>query len=276
MTRFRAVVLAGHRGGGSDPLARARGAAHRALLDVCGVPMLVRVVRALRRARAVERIWVSIGEPEALETQPELAALRAAGELEAHRSLASPSRSALDLLDRLGPGEPVLVTTADHPLLTPAIVDCFTDAAAGSDADVLVGAVSGALVRARYPETVRTWVRLRDGDWSGANLYALRTPAARSAVEFWTRAEQLRKRPWRLVGVFGPATLALFALRRLDLEAGLARVSAAMGVRVRAVSLPFAEAAIDVDRPADLELVTRIFREAARAGSCGPPGAANA
>lgn len=274
--RFRAVVLAGHRGGGSDPLARAQGAAHRALLEVCGVPMLVRVVRALRRARAVERIWVSIGEPEALEAQPELAALRAAGELEVHKSLASPSRSALDLLDRLGPGEPVLVTTADHPLLTPAIVDCFTGAAASSDADVLVGAVSGALVRARYPETVRTWVRLRDGDWSGANLFALRTPAARRAVEFWIRAEQLRKHPLRLVGVFGPVTLVLFALRRLDLETGLARVSAAMGVRVRAVPLPFAEAAIDVDRLADLELVTRIFRDAARAEPCAPSGVANA
>ncbi len=276
MTRFRALVLAGHRGGGSDPLARARGAEHRALLDVCGVPMLVRVVRTLRRARAVERIWVSIGEPEALEAQPELAALRAAGELEVHASLSSPSRSALDLLDRLGPGGPVLVTTADHPLLTPAIVDCFTDAAAGSDADVLVGAVSGALVRARYPETARTWLRLRGGDWSGANLYALRTPAARRAVEFWVRAEQLRKRPWRLAGVFGPVTLALFALRRLDLDSGLARVSAAMGVRVRAVPLPFPEAAIDVDRQADLDLVTRIFREAGSAETPAPPGTANA
>jgi hypothetical protein len=37
-----------------------------------------------------------------------------------------------------------------------------------------------------------------------------------------------------------------------------------MGVRVRAVRMPWAEAAIDVDRPADLELVNRILAEQER------------
>ena len=57
----------------------------------------------------------------------------------------------------------------------------------------------------------------------------------------------------------GPSTLLAFALRRLDLDAALERVSHAMQVRVEAVRLPFAEAAIDVDRPSDLALVTRIL-----------------
>jgi hypothetical protein len=39
----------------------------------------------------------------------------------------------------------------------------------------------------------------------------------------------------------------------------MARVSRALGAEIRAVPLPFAEAAIDVDRPTDLELVTRIL-----------------
>jgi GTP:adenosylcobinamide-phosphate guanylyltransferase len=253
--------MAGHRGGGGDALARACGARHRALLDVGGVPMLVRVLRALLGARGIGRIVVSIGEPDALEAEPLLAELLAEGRLETHRSLDSPSRSALDLLDRLGDAGPLLVTTADHPLLTAEIVDHFAAEAERGAADVAFGAVAGSLVRARYPSSVRTWVRLADGDWSGANLFALRTPAARRAVEFWTRVDRLRKRPWRLVSAFGPSTLALFALRRLDLASGLERVSRRIGARVQLVALPFAEAAIDVDRLGDLELVTRILRE---------------
>ncbi len=278
MAGYEAVVLAGHRGGGQDALARARGVPHRALLEVGGVPMLLRVVRALRATPGVGRIVVSIGEPEALRSQPELAALVAEGGLEPHRSLDSPSRSTLDVLEQLGPERPVLVTTADHPLLTPAIVGHFVAGAERSGADLAVGAVAGERVRSDYPSAVRTWVRLRDGDWSGANLFALRTPAARRAVEFWRRTEQLRKRPWRLVSAFGPGTLLLFLLRRLDLEAGLARVSDRLGVRVDLVSLPFAEAAIDVDRPADLELATRILRERDLASSAppAPSGVANA
>jgi len=269
-----ALVLAGRRGSAADPLAEATGSRHRALLPICGVPMLVRVVRALREARSVGQILVSIGEPEALEAEPELAALLAQGALGVHRSLDSPSRSVLDVLGGAAGRGPLLVTTADHPLLTGGIVDHVNAAALRSQADVLVGAVGAELVRARYPSSVRTWIRLRDGDWSGANLFVLRTPEARRAAEFWVRVEQFRKRPWRLVGAFGPLTLALFALRRLDLEAGLARVSRAIGARVEVVPLPFPEAAIDVDRPADLELASRILRADQAAREAAPPGTA--
>jgi hypothetical protein len=122
-----------------------------------------------------------------------------------------------------------------------------------------VGLVRAEVVRARYPESVRTYLRLGAGAYSGANLFAFLTPTARRAAAFWVRAEQFRKRPWRLASAFGPVSLLLYAAGRLDLDAALERVSRAMGVRVRAVLLPFAEAAIDVDRPADLALVERIL-----------------
>jgi hypothetical protein len=64
------------------------------------------------------------------------------------------------------------------------------------------------------------------------------------------RAERFRKRPWRLVSTFGPLSLALFALRRLDIDRALERASRAIGARVAAIRLPFAEAAVDVDRAA--------------------------
>jgi hypothetical protein len=54
-------------------------------------------------------------------------------------------------------------------------------------------------------------------------------------------------------------TLLLFGLRRLGLEAALERASRVIGCRVRSVPLPFAEAAIDVDRPSDLDLASEIL-----------------
>jgi GTP:adenosylcobinamide-phosphate guanylyltransferase len=267
-----ALVLAGTRGEG-DPLARAQAARHRALIDVAGVPMLLRVVRALRACPEVGAIAVSIDEPAGLDSVPELAGYVRDGSLAVHRSLSSPSRSALDALDRLAPPGPLLVTTADHPLLTPAIVGHFLAAAERSRADVAVGLVERGVVQARFPHSTRTWLRLRGEDFSGANLFLLRTPRARRAVEFWKRAESFRKRPWRLVSVFGPVSLLLFLLRRLDLDAALARASRVIGAQIAAVRLPFAEAAVDVDRPSDLDLVTEVLA-AAQSGSS--PSSTNA
>ena len=100
MPPYTALVLAGRRGP-DDPLASSRGASHRALLPVAGVPMLARVLTALRGARHVARIWISIDAPEVLESVPELAAFR---DVSLHRSKESPARSVADALDELQRG----------------------------------------------------------------------------------------------------------------------------------------------------------------------------
>jgi molybdopterin-guanine dinucleotide biosynthesis protein A len=257
LSEIAALILAGSRGA-SDPLASAEGVRHRALLEVGGEPMLMRVVRALRATRGIGRLTVSIEEPGALDALPELATLRRQGILSVHKSLPSPSRSVLDVLEGLPPERRVLVTTADHALLRPEIVERFLADAEQSGADLALGLVAESLLRESFPESKRTYIPFRDDGYSGANLFFFRTPQARAAATFWVRAERFRKRPWRLVASFGVASLALFLLRRLDLGAAMERASRAIGARIVAIPLAFAEAAIDVDKPADLVLAREI------------------
>ena len=248
---YDAIVLAGRRPG-EDPFASAAGVEHRALIPVAGQPMLERVLQVLRRHPRIGSIRISIDRPELL-TAGDAAILRAAS---------SPSKSVLDALESRAlatTARPVLVTTADHALLDDEILDSFLEAADASESDIAVGLVREALLREAFPDSQRTYLRFRGGGVSGANLFALRTPEARRAVEFWQRVEALRKQPLRLVAAFGPLTLVLFALRLLTLESGFARASKKIGVRASPIPLPFARAAIDVDKPADLELVERIL-----------------
>ena len=75
----------------------------------------------------------------------------------------------------------------------------------------------------------------------------------------WRRVEQERKRPWRLVRAFGWQPLLAYLLGRLTLDDAMARASGFIGARLAAVVLPHPEAAIDVDKPADLDLVETIL-----------------
>jgi hypothetical protein len=228
------------------------------------------VVRALREAGGVERIHVSIEAPEALRAVDELALGIDRGTLVVHAAQGSPSRSVLAVLEQL-PDEPFLVTTADHALLTPEMVRHFWASAEAGGADLAIGFVAASLMQRVHPGTPRTWLRLRDEAWSGANLFAFRTARSREVARFWVRAERFRKQPWRLVAAIGPGLLLGYALGRLDLDAALARASRRIGARVRAVSMPMAEAAIDVDRESDLVLASRILaaREPATSGPAG-------
>jgi CTP:molybdopterin cytidylyltransferase MocA len=256
--RFTALVLAGSRGP-RDPVAAYGGRPHKCLVPAGGVPMLVRVVEALAASAAIGPILIALPEPAILDDLPALAALRREGRCRPVSCAASPSLSVLAALDQAPGSLPLLVTTADHPLLDPAMVEGFCKAARATGADLAVGLTSASVLLGAYPAAQRTFLRFRDERYSGANLFALLRPEARRAVVFWRRVEQERKRPWRLVRAFGWRALLSYGFGRLSLDAAMARASAIIGAQVVAVPLPFAEAAIDVDKPADLDLVNAIL-----------------
>jgi GTP:adenosylcobinamide-phosphate guanylyltransferase len=262
---YTAVVLAGSRSR-RDAFAESQGRRRKALVPVAGVPMLVRVVRALAGADAVGRIHVRTDD----ETAAGLADLRVlmrAGRLVFGTCAESPAATVLRHLEEHPLTGPVLVVSGDHALLTSAMVDHFCLAARTQASEVVVATVAARVVHARYPDAGRTWIRLRDGAYKGANLFALFSSAAAPAAAFLRRVESFRKRPWRLVAALGPVALARFALGRLDLAEALARVSRATGVRLTAVEMPFPECALDVDGPDDLAVANRILEAGAGNGA---------
>jgi len=240
---FHALVLAGSRGG-TDPVAAYAGVSDKALIRIADATMLARVVGALRAAGAT-RIAVSANAPAVRAEAVRLGC-------EPVDAAAGPSLSTLHGMQALG--TPLLVTTADHALLWPEwICDFLTDAPAGADVAALL-ARSDVIAR-DAPPTRRTYLRFADGAWSGCNMFLLRTPRAEAAVRLWMAVERDRKRPWRIVRRLGVGALLRYATGRLTLAAALDRLGAAAGVKAVAVAARHGLAAVDVDTPADLDLV---------------------
>ncbi len=254
--RYTALVLAGSRGP-SDPVAASAGVPHKALAPVAGRPMLLRVIDTLRDCPEIQRIVICLDDARLLERLPELAESVASGEVATIAAARSPAASVLAALKELPDALPLLVATADHPLLTPAMVRHFLERLGDSQAAAAVAAES--VIAPAYPETRRTYIRLKDGAFSGCNLFAFTAADASAAAMFWSRVERYRKQPWRLFAAAGPRTLLSFLFGRLDLAGAADRLSGMLGVRLRVVTMPFAEAAIDVDKPSDLALVEKIL-----------------
>jgi 2-phospho-L-lactate guanylyltransferase (CobY/MobA/RfbA family) len=242
-----ALVLAGSRPGTPDPVAAAEGVPHKGLVKVGGEAMLVRVLRALRAA-GIENIAVSTD-------QPELSSFAYAFEAVPLAPRAGPSASVAAAF--AATGAPLLVTTADHALLRPEwIRDFIADTPENTDVAVLLARRDR--IEAAVPGTRRTYLRFADGQWSGCNLFLLRTPAAQAAIDLWETVEAERKRPWKLASRLGLGTLASYLLGRLALSDAVARLGRQAGIAAAAVAAREGLAAVDVDKPADLELVRRI------------------
>jgi CTP:molybdopterin cytidylyltransferase MocA len=246
LNAFQALVLAGSRGG-VDRVAAYAGASHKALIRLQGETLLARVVGALKAAGAA-RIAVVSGHPEVRAEAVRLGA-------DILDEAAGPSLSVKAGAERLG--APLLVTTADHALLDPVWVERFL-ADTPPDVDVAALVAARATVEAAAPTTQRTWLKLADGQWSGCNLFYLANDRALAVVDLWRRVEAERKRPWRMAQILGFGMLLSYLTGGLTLKAGAARLGRLAGVRAAVVETPFGLASVDVDKPADLDLVRRI------------------
>jgi CTP:molybdopterin cytidylyltransferase MocA len=249
-----AIVLAGDRSK-QDSLINHSGAGCKALIDIDGVPMVRRVLTALRSSKVVDNIVLA--GPEATEVAKDgpLSEWVNSGEVGWRAPEESPSTSAYHAMQSLPPEAPILLTTADHPLLTPEITDAFGRQSLADDVDVTVGLAPYALVKESYPGIRKTVLRFSDGEFCGCNLFAFMTPEGRRAASFWRKIEQERKKPLLVIGLLGWWAVIRYRLGLLPLEEALAKLSKRLGLRMRAVILPYANAAIDVDSIADYTLV---------------------
>ncbi|MBD1552067.1 nucleotidyltransferase family protein [Pseudomonas typographi] len=260
--RFAALVLAADRHPG-DPVAALGASGCKALTPVNGVPMLHRVVSTLQGSDHITNITL-VGPPRALlDRDPFMQALLRRGEVAAVEPAASPAASTWLGLQHIA-SRPVVVTTADHALLRREIVDYFLEQSGASDCDVTVAVTPLATVLAMFPENKRTAIKLQGGPYCGSNLFAFMTPESQKLAAFWRNIEQQRKNPRKVIAsALGFAATLRYLAGRLSLEEAMQRISAAVGVRVGAVVMPFAEAAVDVDSVSDYQLVERTLLQRA-------------
>ncbi|MEM7644946.1 MAG: nucleotidyltransferase family protein [Pseudomonadota bacterium] len=249
---WSALILAGNRR--TDcPVAAQAGVSHKALVPIGGRPMIEHVLTSLQAVPAIGPIAVVIEDPALLRDLPDNDVLRIIP------AASSPSLSALNGLEALETAGPVLMTTADTPLVTPEIVSHFLDHQPDG-ADATVGLARIDIIKAAYPDTIRTGLKFSDGARSGCNLFAFHTTRAADLLAFWRQVEENRKRPLAMLRQIGILPALRYATGTLPLDAALAALGRRTGTTLAAVDMPFADAAIDVDKPADLALVDRILR----------------
>ncbi len=258
--KFTAIVLAADRGT-SDPVATATQSLCKALSPVLGTPMLLRVIQALQQSQSIGSIIIVGPAQEIASSNPALMSLLEQDNINWINNGATPCTSAQLALQQITTSSPTLITTADHALLNPEIIDYFCRQAIESEADALVGLANAELVVQAYPEVGRTKWKFQDSQYCSCNLFALRTSRGRELVEFWKQVEDDRKNPLRIISKLGWLTVMRFLFRQITLDQALQQLSNKLSLSIKPILLPFAEAAIDVDTEQDLRLVEKILSQ---------------
>jgi len=257
---FTAIIMAADRNP-DDPVSRAAGVSCKALAPIGGMPMVLRVLNALQQSQAIGARLLC-GPPWPLLEQA--AALKSgidAGDYAWTANRDSPSASASAAMEQIPDSQPVLLTTADHALLSSQVIDYFCEQACIADFDLMVALAPHELVTMAYPGMQRTRLRFSDRDYCSCNLFAFMTPRSRAMTRFWLKIESQRKQPWRIISTLGWWPVCKYLLGHLSLQEAITLISSKLRMKIGVVILPFADAAVDVDTENDWRLVRQILAE---------------
>ena len=236
LTKVTAVVLGG---GSGDDLSRAANVPAKALVPFQGRPLVSYVLEALHGSIGVARVlYVGEATPEILAQTAQV--------LPAGKTFVESFSAGVAAALALAPENPVLVTTADLPWLRAAALNDFLAAAVG--AALAYPIVSQKTALSQFPGQRRTFVRLKDGSFTGGNMMVLSPEMVPVLLPFIERAYQGRKNPLALARLFGADFIVKLALGQLGLAAIEKRAGRILGLPVRALETPFASIGADVDK----------------------------
>jgi GTP:adenosylcobinamide-phosphate guanylyltransferase len=246
-----AIVMAGGIPREGDPLYEYTQGEAKALLEIAGKPMIQWVLDALNEAEKINQIVIIGLSPDSDISSDKLAAL-----VPNQDDMIENVRSGLNKVLEINPNaRQALVVSSDIPAITPEAVDWAVSTVTDSDDDIYYNVISRQVMEKRFPESKRSYIRLKGIELCGADMNVISTRMASSDSDIWNRLANSRKNPIKQAALIGFDTLFLLIFRLVTLDEAAEKVTKKLNIRGRAIVCPHAEVGMDVDKPFQLEIL---------------------
>lgn len=246
-----AIVIAGGVPGPEDPLYEFTQGKPKALVDVAGKPMIQWVLDAISGTETVEQVvLISLSEEDGLQCSKPVTYLADQG------GLLENVRGGIEKAVEVNPqSRRVLTVSSDIPTIQSEMIDWMVNENSDSDLDIYYTVIPRQVMEKRFPESKRSYTRLKDVELCGGDLNMIRASTVYSNVDLWDSIVAARKNVFKQAALLGYGNLLLLLSRQLTLAGAVKRVTKKMNITGKAVLSPYAELGMDVDKPHQLEIV---------------------
>jgi len=246
---LNAIILAGDKEDGHNVFET-----NKALLPINGKPMIEYIIKALRMTPYVGKIAV-VGPVDKLKT--------VIGDKVDF--LVEQGDSMLDNADRgirlFRNDEHVLILTSDIPMITPKAIEDFILQSEALKADFCYPVVRKEVNEKKFPGAKRTYVRLKDGVFTGGNIIYISPAVFERCKDFATKLIEFRKEPIKTARLLGTALLIKLVLGKATIAEIERRFDDILDITAKAVISAYPEIGNDVDKPDDVETVSKHFSQ---------------
>jgi GTP:adenosylcobinamide-phosphate guanylyltransferase len=246
-----AIVTAGGIPQPGDPLYSFSNGDSKALIDVAGKPMIQWVLDALSESKSVDNvILIGISPKNDVTCKKPLHYISNQGRMLAN--IVAGVNKSIELNKK---SDYVLIVSSDIPSIKGEMVDWLVNTAMQTKDDLYYGVCPREVMETRFPESHRTYTKLKDVQVCGADMNIIHVSMATTHLDIWEQLIGNRKSPLRSAAVIGFDILFKMFTRQIALQDLVQQASRRIGIKGRAIIWSQAEPCMDVDKPHQLEIM---------------------
>ena len=234
-----------------DPLYPYSQGKSKALIDMAGKPMAQWVLDALSKADMVENVViVGLEEDSGLACEKPTHFIPNQGGM-----IANIQTGTEKIVEINSDAKYVLIVSSDIPAITFEMVDWVVNACLETAHEVYYNVVERSVMESRFINSKRSYTKLKGIHVCGGDMNVVSTDTVLSQGGLFNRLAATRKNVLAQASMVGFDTLLLFALRMVNIEEAAAQITKKLDIPARGILCPYAEVAMDVDKPHQLELL---------------------
>jgi GTP:adenosylcobinamide-phosphate guanylyltransferase len=245
------ILTAGGNPTPEDPLFPYCKGLPKAMIPIGEKPMIQWVLDALAAAKTIERI-VLIGLADEMQVHYPREIVR----IEDQGSMVENIIAGADvLLSFPGASHYALVVASDVPAVTPEVIDWVSEETVKAQKDLIYTVVTRPVMEKRFPNSKRSYIPLKDMAICGGDINAINLETVNYDNPLYRKLIDARKNALKQASLLGFDTLLLILLRAITLAQAEKRVCKRLELDGLVLPSPYAEIAMDVDKPGQLELL---------------------
>ncbi len=251
MKTYPALVLAGYSRENPDPLALAMGVERKSLIPIAGKPMVYWVVKALRESPRVDQIYiVGMGPEDEVDFETDIIYIP---NQDKHFDNVMAGISAVQT--RQPDAEFLISASGDIPTLQAQTVDWFVKTCEDMEGDLYYSVVERNVMEKAFPDSRRSYVPVVEGKFCGGDLFFVRVAIAHNNEQLVRELLAKRKSAFQQARLLGFKTIIKFLFRRISIKDAEDLSQRLLHAQGHIIVSPYADLAMDVDKPHQLDMV---------------------
>jgi CTP:molybdopterin cytidylyltransferase MocA len=249
------ILTAGGTPAADDPLYALTQGKPKALLEIAGKPMIQWALDALAAAQSIDQVVV-VGLPLDAEVDYPRRITRIPNQGD---MVANIMAGSLTLQANATTCPYALVMASDVPAVTGEMIDWLVAQVLALQCDLVYTVVEQPVMEKAFPGAKRSYIPLKDMAVCGGDVNGFCLATVTDENPFYRKLIESRKNALKQAAIMGFDTLLLILLRAMTLDQASQRISRRLGVRGKVLPSPYAQIAMDVDKPHQFALLEQVL-----------------